>query len=277
MKTHKALWLPGSVLGLLALTICCSQSSESEVSLTQADPIAFDLISGIDTGIEGLDFISIEMTQGTADEVQIIYTPEDQATIAVSLSTTDNITFEANILFGPYQVDWFINASSSSGVTTDYGASNALITSEKYLSKTSADQLISNILSEKRSAGDILTYLPNSVGNTTTIQVSDNGTLLDVELDHLVDINISDSDFSELHAQYAVEYNTTLTDDFSPSSNTTETYDEVSLDQTRDMGYIIIASTDQGSMEFILSNPSFFKDSIFLSEISGENLQLIQY
>jgi len=277
MKKQKLFWLSSLIIGLLLLTICCSQSSEADVILTQSDPIAFDLVDGIETGTEGLDYVLVQMTEGTADEVQIVYTPEDQATVAVFMSTTDNITFEANILFGPNQVDWFINASSSTGVTTDYGASNALITSEKYLNKTNADQLIFNILSEKRSGGDVLTYLPNSVGNTTTIQVSDNGTLLDVELDHLVDINILDSEFSELHAQYAVEYNTVLSDNLSPSSNTTDTYEEVNLDQTRDMGYIIIASTDQGSMEFILSNPSFFKDSIFLSEISGENLQLIQY
>lgn len=212
------------------------------------------------------------MTEGTADEVILVYKPEDQSTTSVTLSTSDNITFSANVNFEAYQTEWFITASSSTA-TTEYGSSNDLLVSEKYMNKTNADNLILLIMNEKRSSSDILTYAPNNLGSTTTLQVDGEN----VAVDHYVTIPTTTSGFEDLHREYIIEYNTNLDDSNNPLTETTDTYLELTADLTRDLGYIIIASTDRGGMEQILSNGQFFKESIFLSEISGDNLQLIQY
>ena len=264
------------ILTLLALSLSCGQNTESEKSFETSSGIAFKLNNGIDTGFEGEDYVEIEMTEGTADEAILVYIPKDQPTVAVSMSTTDNITFSANVNFEAYQTEWFITAASSTS-TTQYGESNDLLVNEKYMNKTNADNLILEIMNEKRSGSEILTYDPNSLGSTTTIKVNINGTDTDVELDHLVAIPITESGFEDLHAEYAIEYNTELNSDKTPLTSTTDTYLQVASDITRDMGYIIIASTDSDGMKQILSNGQFFKESVFLSEITGDNLQLIQY
>jgi len=256
-------------------SLCCTQSTESEKNLGNATSISFKVNDGIEDGFEGYDQIEIEMTEGSADEVLLVYKPAFQATVTVALTSSDNITFNANVNFGAFQTEWFIAASSATS-TTQYGASNDLLVTQKYLNKNNADQLISNLMNEKRSSSEILDYRPNSIGNTTSLSVNIDGTPTNVDLDHLVYIPTFNPDFSALHAQYAIEYNTTLNGSV-PSTNTTDTYGLVASDRTQDMGYIIIASTDRGNMERILSNGSFLKDAIFLSELTGDNLQLIQY
>lgn len=257
---------------VLLLCLCCGQSTEADKSFTDPSSISFKVISGVDTGFEGEDYVAVEMTEGTADEVILVYKPKDQQTTSVSLSSSDNITFSANVNFEAYQTEWFISASSSTS-TTEYGSSNDLFVTEKYMNKTSADNLILLIMNEKRSSSQILTYAPNNLGSTTTIQVNSNN----VDVDHYVRIPTTTSGFEDLHKEYLIEYNTTLDGSNNPVAGTTDTYLAVAADQTRDLGYIIIGSTDRGGMEQILSNGQFFKESIFLSEISGDNLQLIQY
>jgi hypothetical protein len=267
--------LPSAILLLitLVLSLCCGQSTEAERTVGTPASISFKVVNHVDTGFEGEDYVEIEMTEGTADEAILVYKPKDQQTVSVSLSTSDNITFSANVNFEAYQTEWFITASSSTA-TTEFGSSNDLLVNEKYMNKTNADNLILLIMNEKRSSSQILTYQPNNLNNTTNIQVNNNN----IAVDHHVTIPITTSGFEDLHAEYVIEYNTLLDSSNNPDTeSTTDTYLEVSADQTRDLGYIIIASTDRGSMEQILSNGQFFKDSIFLSEISGDNLQLIQY
>ena len=136
----KHLKLLGLVCLPLVFSLCCTQSTEPEKNFGNATSIAFKVNDGIDDGVEGYDQIEIEMTEGSADEVLLVYKPKFQATVSVSLTSNDNITFNANINFGAYQTEWFIAASSTTS-STQYGASNDLLVSKKYLNKNNSRNL----------------------------------------------------------------------------------------------------------------------------------------
>ena len=268
----KVTWTFIALTFLIIFSICCGQSVEERDEFQSPSSIAFKVNNPIDSGEEGEDYVEIEMTKGTADSAILIYTPKDRPTVSVDMTTTDNIIFSTNIVFKAHQTEWFITASSLTA-STQYGASNDLEVNEKYLNKTNADNLILNVMNEKRSSGEILSYAPNNLGDTHDLTV-DSET---VAVDHYVRVHTLQKDFEEKHSEYIIKYSTELNDDLTPSSNNTSTYGQFAVDQTRDLGYIIIASTDRGGLEQILSNGQFFKDSVFLSELSGDNLQLIRY
>ena len=273
---------------LLALpflfALCCTVSKEQLSTYTPPEEIRFNVLDGINNSFEGSDNIVI---LSTAAEIQ-------QATLYVksypyilnyeshALTSMGNGRFETSLNFGPQQVRWYIGASSGLGASTSYGTFNDPAVSEKYITKTSADLIIKDILNTGLSSGNVYqTYAPNSTGNTHTYNFRDaGGNAQSINVDHYTTLFTSASAW---HNAYGIEYSTLVTTTgnnqlpVTGANLNTERYLLLQQGPVQNFGYVMIGTTDKGSLERILVKPDFFPKIALEDQNLLNFLQVIRY
>ena len=251
-------------LALLALVVavglCCTVDQEQLSTTPKPDEIGFEVIDGLDNGFEGLDKVRVKTTVGELSKV-VLYMGINDGALSYNqfpLLSSGNGLFELDVPCVAYQTKWYVGAEGL-GVTTAYGSFEFPLIAEKYLTKSNADQKISDQMRVLLSGGQFKTYFPNVAGGNY-LYTHPNQTDLVVPFDHFIDHFTLD----QQHATYGIEYNTALSANASlPMTNfETSRYTQLKVNEmnsgSQDLGYVIIASTDTLGLNSILRNLNFF-------------------
>jgi hypothetical protein len=243
--THLCIWI--AIGGLVvALSIACRVSPPPEVQELEVEQLKFDLIDPINFFVEGRDDVKLQIISGEAEKVDLLVSTDGGNFYEKFPLVKEGEFFTLINHYEPYETYWYI-AATGFGSTTHYGSFREPNIIHKFSSLENADILIRNKMKELLSSGGIAVYKENEdlfVGSGNAL------------MSHYVEIINS----GQRHSSYVIQYSTALSDVGVPLKiNPANTrHFEEQIDPIAAIGYILIYSSNRGSMRELLQRSQFF-------------------
>jgi hypothetical protein len=241
-----------STVIVVIVAIACRVSPPAEVSELIVEQLEFNLIDPINFFVEGRDDILLEITSGTAEKVDLLVSTDGGNFYEKYPLVQEGNKFSLINSYEPLETHWYI-AATGFGSTTHFGTFREPNVIHKFSNLENTNVLVRNKMKELLSSGGISVYDENR-----DIFIASGN----VMMTHYVEIVNS----GQRHSSYVIQYSTALSDTgvplkFNPAN--TKLFEEQS-DSLTAIGYILIYSTNRGSLKELLQSPNFFstrKDS----------------